>query len=1338
MAQDNRTIDERYDEQLRSQQDRLTQTYSSNTRMYGDMRVAADKAYEAMRTEAHINKALADLAGGLPYSSITHRQRGESALRNEIGDTERQRQDFSREVDLALSHLATQYAADQASTAALNIARRNAEKISQRKFDAELGLQKQYYELDKSNSTFDQMYKLYLKRLVDKDTFKAMTGIEVKAMPKTKKIVKKYPPVGGLLSELSAPNAANFSKMEHASTNPGTNNAVSVADFSKIDHAANTSGKASSVADFSRQDHATTKSSVVSSSGNITGKNASQAQSAESYYLNDLTTHQDYYEKKYGKFNVAVAIDYLTIKDAFSPYTVLGTFDPITNLDDMVNHADEYINQNGMDQFVQDFQSAYTAAGNQIVEIMASEQTQGLSVDLLRSIPELEGLEFVYSDTWQDKIRQLKNQVPVDTDTTNLLDTLRHSALAAQMPSYYKMPSELTNESLATFLYDWWGYYKPDSWLVKDQMKLSDQQEAEDYVARRMRIEASELENYDFEKRQTEIDDLQNQLDVQNDIISKINAIDRVPYDPNQNAASDAYAGDDYIGRLENHKNPYANMSDAQCEALLNNALQQKRYLENTIAQKQQRYGSADMLKKYKGIMSDYTGMFENPDFEEYATKGAAIENDTEGWGLELFGWTPFQSINNKVKFGRENYFELVFGAANSTESTHAKYAKYYFMADDEVKLYNYLLAKDNENGTKKAETFLNQIDFVLNARQMGQHIEGWKRVAEQHPVAASLVSVPISMLSGAGYIKAGVTHLFGEEIDPNDPVFGASRGVSAIRGQVSSDIYDVVGGGIGGKLASFGYQTGMSIAVWAATAALTGGFGNATGIAAKIGEAGMLTIMGTNAATAAALDAFDRGATQDQAVTAGFWAGAAEVVFEKISLDHFIKIKAPASRVAYVANALKQAGIEGSEELATELSNIITDIAIMGDKSNYSLAVKNYMAQGMPEAEAKKAAAGDMAWQVGQAFIGGFFSGGTIGSGAGAIRATVSQAQTRAANIQTQQDANELIIDMLQNRSSLDNTVEQFAQKLAELNQNSRASTEVVDAVTGFVNALLDMGDAIPANVQEAIMAAYRTLEASGVNGDAVALLTTANQNITDAITIRLVSGKDVTGLVALQEKLTELVGEIGKKSFTVDTSMISPDAGDLFSEYFDTIGADEMPPLAEFERMYREGGKAWTELTLKKSWKEALRSGTVGPFTRFEEYKAIVGVDGQGGIAKASEAMIGLNQISGGAYKNVPASGGQVHHMPADSVSPYSKNNGPAIRMETRDHMDTANWGSSKKAIFYRAKQKALIEQGKFLEAQKMDIDEVRYQFGDKYDYGIKQMLAYTIELIEKNKME
>ncbi len=97
------------------------------------------------------------------------------------------------------------------------------------------------------------------------------------------------------------------------------------------------------------------------------------------------------------------------------------------------------------------------------------------------------------------------------------------------------------------------------------------------------------------------------------------------------------------------------------------------------------------------------------------------------------------------------------------------------------------------------------------------------------------------------------------------------------------------------------------------------------------------------------------------------------------------------------------------------------------------------------------------------------------------------------------------------------------------------------------------------------------------------------------------------------------------------------------------------------------------------------------------------------------------------------MPANGGQVHHMPADSVSPYSKNAGPGIRMDTPDHMKTASWGRSKSAQEYRAVQKELIDKGLFREAQQMDIDNVRTLFGNKYDDAIQQMLEYTNELLK-----
>lgn len=102
------------------------------------------------------------------------------------------------------------------------------------------------------------------------------------------------------------------------------------------------------------------------------------------------------------------------------------------------------------------------------------------------------------------------------------------------------------------------------------------------------------------------------------------------------------------------------------------------------------------------------------------------------------------------------------------------------------------------------------------------------------------------------------------------------------------------------------------------------------------------------------------------------------------------------------------------------------------------------------------------------------------------------------------------------------------------------------------------------------------------------------------------------------------------------------------------------------------------------------------------------------------------------GGAHGEVQGQAGyESHHMPANSVSPLETNKGPAIAMQVDDHRLTASWGNSREARAYRAKQAELIEQGGFRDAQRMDIEDVRAKFGDKYDAAIKQMMDYTDSL-------
>jgi len=103
------------------------------------------------------------------------------------------------------------------------------------------------------------------------------------------------------------------------------------------------------------------------------------------------------------------------------------------------------------------------------------------------------------------------------------------------------------------------------------------------------------------------------------------------------------------------------------------------------------------------------------------------------------------------------------------------------------------------------------------------------------------------------------------------------------------------------------------------------------------------------------------------------------------------------------------------------------------------------------------------------------------------------------------------------------------------------------------------------------------------------------------------------------------------------------------------------------------------------------------------------------------------------------------EAHHIPsreAIEASPlYYANGGklddgntPAILMDYDDHRLTASCGNEESANNYRQKQADLINAGKFLEAQKMDIDDIRRNFGKKYDHYIEQAVKHTKHLQEK----
>lgn len=140
-----------------------------------------------------------------------------------------------------------------------------------------------------------------------------------------------------------------------------------------------------------------------------------------------------------------------------------------------------------------------------------------------------------------------------------------------------------------------------------------------------------------------------------------------------------------------------------------------------------------------------------------------------------------------------------------------------------------------------------------------------------------------------------------------------------------------------------------------------------------------------------------------------------------------------------------------------------------------------------------------------------------------------------------------------------------------------------------------------------------------------------------------------------------------------------------------------------------------------------QAVRTGAKG---------VVEGSKGIGGKIDGADAAVD-GGVLGGAHRDTrkPVNDGfDSHHCPAKNCyrgAPISSLDGPAIKMLPEDHVLTESYGLSAKANAYRAKQEALLKDGRLLDAVQMDVDDIRSKFGNKYDPHIQQMLEYAREL-------
>ena len=347
-------------------------------------------------------------------------------------------------------------------------------------------------------------------------------------------------------------------------------------------------------------------------------------------------------------------------------------------------------------------------------------------------------------------------------------------------------------------------------------------------------------------------------------------------------------------------------------------------------------YGSAEDAYKYyqraDGYTKKYTGMgdddiknalstlndgeeknwldsyqwrryFTESDFDKYANAGAAIKNPTvteaESDGRFLWWEWDGADIGNIVTYSRENADVLAMAGANN-ENTKGNYV-YRNMEDDEVKLYNYLLAK---YGKEKGDEFLSYLMDDLNRREGGAMANRLRGI--DIPVVEELAIGAFGTLAGVDQWASGARQFLTNEKQP-----------TTVEQYANTDLANSMTG-----LGKYAYQATNVIGNMLPSIALSKGLG-ALGAGVKAAKAIGAVTMSVGAAGNAYTDGLEYGMEPWQARIYSTLVGASEGALEYAiggipalrGADDFV-----GSKIALIDNALLRIGSKIGWDIVQEI----------------------------------------------------------------------------------------------------------------------------------------------------------------------------------------------------------------------------------------------------------------------------------------------------------------------------------------------------------------------------------------------------------------------------------
>lgn len=353
--------------------------------------------------------------------------------------------------------------------------------------------------------------------------------------------------------------------------------------------------------------------------------------------------------------------------------------------------------------------------------------------------------------------------------------------------------------------------------------------------------------------------------------------------------------------------------------------------------------------------ISELQAVVNAADFAQYAQKGAADKG-------------------NNVEYVHKNTDEIKHSLEGQYGTRKLKYRQ---LTDQERQIYNYYIGKGDK---KKAKAYLDAMDRVLDKRETGELNKERTDFAKDHKIGGLIMNLNSSFDAGAATetIAQNVKNAVTGKSEPVNPYSDLMQNAQAKRATTEGLLDGTSGiGRFLGQVGLSGLQSVSRIP-----------FGPVMGAAiSSIGAGGDVS-----------METAEKGGSAGQSLKMGTAIAGAEYLSEKWSLGNLLDIGGSAAKKSLkeiFKDIVKQAGVEGSEELVSEYAGLLADQAIMRDKAEINQYKQQLIDQGVDPDRAQKQALMQYAvLNPMAAFVGGTLSGGVMGAGASAV----SEVNTRRA----------------------------------------------------------------------------------------------------------------------------------------------------------------------------------------------------------------------------------------------------------------------------------------------------------------------------------------------------